>query len=180
MKTLIALAGPAGAGKSTAAEILAREHGFHRERFAAPLKAMFRSLLWCANLGQEEIDRMTEGDLKQTPHPALMGRTPRHAMQTLGTEWARDTISPDLWVGLARRRIEPMRRRGKAIAFEDCRFENEAQLVRALGGVVIRLEGRGGIPGDHASERPLPADIVIDNSGGIAALADALERAVFR
>ena len=35
---------------------------------------------------------------------------------------------------------------------DDCRFENEADAVRKLGGFVMGLTGRGGLPGKHASE----------------------------
>ena len=84
---LIGFCGAAGAGKTHAATLLARDWGYSRVRFAGPLKAMLHAL------GLTEAD--TDGAAKDQPADLLGGRTPRHAMQTLGTEWGRALISPD-------------------------------------------------------------------------------------
>lgn len=50
----------------------------------------------------------------------------------------------------------------------DCRFENEAQRIRDLGGQVWKIEREGAGAGNHASEQELPGeliDLVIDNNG---------------
>ena len=49
---------------------------------------MLRKLLACQGADAEMIRRMIDGDLKEAPTPLLEGRTPRHAMQTLGTDGA--------------------------------------------------------------------------------------------
>lgn len=165
---LIGLAGPAGSGKSAAAEILA-EIGFARLRFAAPLKAAFRGLLSELGVSAERIERMVEGDLKEVPAPELANRTPRFAMQTLGTEWGRDIMDRDFWsrpMGeLAAFTVD----QGGLALFEDVRFPNEAQAVRAAGGLVVMLTGRGAvISGNHSSEGfEFEPDAVIDNSGSL-------------
>ncbi|QKV18700.1 deoxynucleotide monophosphate kinase [Oricola thermophila] len=160
-KRVIALAGPIGAGKSTAAQYLADRHGYERIRFAAPLKSMMRAFYASAGLDPVEIEARIEGGLKEAPDPVLLGRTPRRAMQTLGTEWGRNLIAPELWVhawsGAARRA-------GLVVA-EDCRFANEAAAVRELGGIVIGIEcpWRPRPADGHASEDGVEVDVTIAN-----------------
>lgn len=149
---LVAFTGPAGSGKSTAAAAL-EEAGFTRVRFAGPLKAMMTAFYTNCALDPWEIDARIEGERKQTPDPLLGGKTPREAMQTLGTEWGRDTLWPDLWVNAWRERVQRLLDMGISVVCEDCRFPNEAETIRALGGVVVGVYGRGGIGTEHASER---------------------------
>lgn len=174
---LVGLCGPAGSGKSTAAAILA-EWGYTRLRFAAPLKAALRAMLAEAGVTEAEAARMIEGDLKEAPHAALAGRTPRHAMQTLGTEWGRALIHPDLWVRLTMCRAEAILAAGGRVVIEDVRFPNEAAAVQGVEVDHMRgvrelwaMAGRGGIPSDHESEaQPLLADMVLHNSDSLEAL----------
>lgn len=171
---LVAFAGPAGSGKSTAAAFL-EEAGYHRTRFAAPLKSMLRSFLTHCALDTEEVERRVEGGLKEAPDRLLGGKTPREAMQLLGTEWGRDRISPDLWVGVWREQTERLLGMGISVVVEDCRFPNEAEAIRALGGAIVEVVGRGGIGMDHASERfEFEADYRIDNSGTPEELHEAV------
>lgn len=84
-------------------------------RFAGPLKAMLREL---------GID--PDGDKDAKP-PVLCGRTVRYALQTLGTEWGRETIHQDLWCRCV---IDKIIRDQCAIALlDDLRFPNEAAVL---------------------------------------------------
>lgn len=143
---LVALTGLAGCGKSTAADYLIRAHGFVRVKFSGPLKDMLRAI--------GLTDRHIEGDLKEEPCALLCGQTPRYAMQTLGTEWGRDTIDPALWQHLWHERAADVLDQGGRVVVDDCRFPNEAGAVRALGGTVVLLEGRatGIATSSHSSE----------------------------
>lgn len=160
---VIALTGPAGSGKSTVSDYLASHYGYTKTKFAKPLKDM------CRALGMTES--MIEGDLKEVPEPWLGDRTPRHVMQTLGTEWGRKCMGEDFWVELWENRVM------LPTVVDDCRFPNEAAAVRRMGGRVIRLDGRGGIDGNHASEAGCGiADEVICNDGSIADLQARVRR----
>lgn len=144
-RTVIAFTGLAGSGKSTVAEHLTRHHGFTRVRFAGPLKEMMRAL----GLTEAEI----EGDRKEVPCELLGGRTPRYAMQTIGTEWGRNIIARDLWIRAWRAAVDKLPA-GASVVVDDCRFPNEADAVRALGGVLVRIvrPGAGAGAAGHISE----------------------------
>lgn len=173
MTRIIALTGAAGSGKSTAAEIL-EERGFVRIKFAEPLKKMLAALYSTVGLSPDDIYERIEGEMKERVDPHLLMRTPRLAMQTLGTEWGRDCIGEDLWTDLWSFRVDRARERGFSVVVDDCRFPNEAATVRGLGGTIIKMVGRGGIPGTHASEQGIDGDITFDNTGSRGALRSFL------
>lgn len=165
---IIALSGPAGSGKSTAAAFL-QDKGYTLVKFAAPLKAMCRAI----GLDDEHI----EGGMKERPLDWLQGKSPRQFMQMLGTEFGRDCIGPHFWVGLWERAALDVLDQGGRVVCDDCRFSNEADAVRKLGGVVVRLAGRGGLAGGHASESmDWEADVTLQNCGAISDLHGELWR----
>ena len=165
---IIGLCGLAGAGKSTAARHLVERHGFVRRPFAALLKGMLRYLLHAQGVPAGDVERMVDGDLKEVLSPHFGGRTPRLAMQTLGTEWGR-ALSPDLWVNAWARSIDGLER----VVADDVRFENEASTVRRMGGSVVKVirPGVTALAGDHASEAGVIADVNMINIGTPAEMA---------
>lgn len=173
MKPLvIGLAGRVGSGKTTAARHLVEAHGYRRTRFAEPLKAMLRAM----GLTEEHVD----GALKEVPCALLGGHTPRYAMQTLGTEWGRQMLSPTIWTEAwgALLDREGLGLPGFPVVADDCRFQTEAAAVRARGGVVIRIARPGvdAAPVVHASEiLDFEPDVTIENVEGDP---DALRRAL--
>lgn len=146
---LIGFTGRKGSGKDTAATALTAR-GFHLQKFADPLKDMLRALLRFQGVSEETIERMMEGDLKELETPFLGGRSPRRAMQTLGTEWGREIVNGDLWVNVAVRAAHQRER----VVFADIRFPNESAAIRNAGGCVYRIT-RGALTDDdaHVSER---------------------------
>lgn len=156
-RVLIAFTGLAGAGKTTAAMHLVKHRGFHRVRFAGPLKAMMAAL----GLDQTEID----GDRKELPCDLLCGKTPRQAMQWLGTEFGRNLIGPDLWIRAWQAAVAAQPA-GVPVVVDDCRFPNEADAIRVLGGTLVRIERPGaGTASVHESEQHvLPYDRILQNT----------------
>lgn len=120
-------AGPAGSGKDTAASALYPK-GFEKLSFAQPLKNALRVMGFPEPSTQEA---------KEVIIP-WVGLSWRHLAQTLGTEWGRKMIHPDLWAKIAMRSLDP---NGKYVV-TDVRFENEATAIREVGGLIIHLEGR--------------------------------------
>ena len=117
-----------------------------------------------------------EGDLKETPTELLAGQTPRFAMQTLGTEWGRELMGPDIWANAWAHAATLILNEGGKVVVDDCRFPNELEAVRRVGGVAINiLRPSLRIPWEHKSESyELPADHTIVNDHDRARLLDRL------
>jgi hypothetical protein len=97
-------------------------------------------------------------------------------MQTLGTDWGRDLISPNLWTLLAHQRLL---RNGPGMVIPDIRFENEAAWVRDHGGMVIHLTRPDAEPVQkHPSEngvKRLPQDVQLFNIGTLEELQSSVK-----
>ena len=170
---VVAFTGLAGSGKSTATRHLVEQHGYTLVKFAGPLKDMMRAI----GLSERHI----EGDLKEEPCDLLQGKTPRHAMQTLGGEWGRNCIGDGFWVGLWRARAEAILAAGGRVVTDDCRYPNEAKTIRRLGGDIYKMWGRGGIAGSHESERGCgDSDLTIINVGSIDELHGKVDEVLKR
>jgi hypothetical protein len=172
---IIALAGCAGVGKDTVAEIL----GWPVVRFADPLKE------FCAQVfGWSDVQLNGPSALREQPDPAWKRPdgtclSPREALQKLGTEWGR-ACHPDVWARAGIRRAQAME--PGPVLITDCRFINEARAVRAAGGEVwlITRPGTGG--SSHPSECEVQslefrmlANLTIENVGSKAELRAMVE-----
>lgn len=154
---LLALAGKARVGKDTIGRFLVSEFGFEHYYFAKPLKDMVSALGFL-----ESEHQTSEAKERVIPH---IGRSVRYLWQTLGTEWGREMVHPDLWLLLAARRWEQVKAAMTVDSFApngmvitDCRFDNEACWVRQAGGVVFHVQGSNELAGmsaqagSHSSE----------------------------
>lgn len=181
---LIGLYSPAPqSGKSTVASHLFDRYGYSIVPFAGTLKEMFRVLLLDLGLSRQEAD-LALYDEKEKPLDVLGGKTPRHAMQTLGTEWGRQCLSSDLWVRAWLAQVEQAERvHQRNVVADDVRFPEEAAAIRAAGGVVVRIVRPGaaeaaGKTMAHASEGALKDfdfDYTIQNIDGVAGLRQAVD-----
>lgn len=168
---VIGLTGLMNSGKSTVADYLVTHRDFVRLKFTQGLKEMMRAL----GLSEDEI----EGVLKEMPSEKLNGRTPRYAMQTLGTEWGRTHMGHDFWVNLLVQKAHRMEF-GTNIVIDDCRFPNEAVAIqRDLQGRVWKLvRGVQPMGVGCASEKEqvyVYADTVLYNNGTLDDLLKKVE-----
>lgn len=176
-EVVVGFSGYAQTGKDTAASCLL-EQGFVRGAFADKMKTALIALDPFIDSGRRlsEVD----GAIIETPSGPILSeaakRIPevRRLLQRLGTEAGRKTIGEDVWARALLDTGVPVK-----LVISDVRFPNEADAIRALGGLVVRVERPGmGPVNDHESEVALDHydfDAVIDNDGSIVDLANKLE-----
>lgn len=202
---IIAFTGSAGTGKDTAADILATHCGFTKLAFADALRAEVQAafnvpaelltrrdlkempttalaLVECADMGfsgslaRYEMAQGSMLDWSWLKKP----RSPREIMQLWGTEYRR-AQRVNYWLDLLRGRIRQLHALDGRTRFviTDCRFENEAAMIRAMGGVVWQITRTDVQPveGQHASATDgtkLHPSVVIDNSSTLHSLREAM------
>lgn len=170
---IIGLTGRMGSGKSTAVSIL---ECLNREstavvKFAQPLYDL------------QEAAYKRIGSVYQRPFNFIKDRK---LLQWLGTEWGRGTISETLWVDLWSAETQHLLDMGTSLVVsDDVRFDNEAQMVKAMGGSVVqiisdatekRIDTKAGIS-NHASEAgvdPKLVDYIVYNNGSLAEFENSL------
>lgn len=169
---IIGICGAPGSGKGEAAKVLIKR-GFANGKFSHALKEMFRTLLRYRGFGEDTIERMIDGDLKEVPCPQLCGKTPRHAMQTLGM-WGRNDIDKDIWVDTE----FDAQWAQENLVFDDVRAANEEKAIQKKGGVVIQITGRVGSESNHDLEKFIPNNpvAVIENGGTLAELREKVDQ----
>jgi hypothetical protein len=180
---IVGLCGPAGAGKSTASIYLCKTIPAFTLSFASPIKAMIRRLLELSGYAPKDAQNLVVDPTRKNEElENLPGYTPRQLLQTLGTEWARNSLHPDFWCQVAAVRLNSNIRLNKITVFDDVRFENEAALIRVLGGIVIGIRGRAAeLPPSaaaHASEQGVEPDFWIDNTGTVDDLHRKLDEVI--
>lgn len=148
---IVGFTGKARAGKDTAGRFLFDKYGFATYAMAHPLKAMLGAI----GFPPEKFQTTEE---KEAIIPSL-GVSYRHLAQTLGTDWMRDKVNPQGWVLLAKNAFDYTRTLGSCpgLAITDVRFDNEAQMVREQGGLVVHIlanrdSGLQGATKNHVSE----------------------------
>jgi hypothetical protein len=140
--SLVAFTGPFGSGKSTAAKGLFPK--FVRISFAEPIRQMLMAADLCA---PDDFLR------KEEPIEWLGGVTPRKMMQTLGTEWGRDTIYKRIWIAIAEKRVKEKLDMGISVVIDGCRFNDEAEMVHRMGGIIVHIAREGHtVSSTHSSE----------------------------
>jgi len=178
---LIGLSGKAGSGKTDgAAQYLVEHYGYRAFAFADPLKELLAMAL---DFSAEQL----HGTLKEVPDPRI-GKSPRWCMQYIGTEVFKKRIYARIWIEhletdlAAFRAVHPER----PAVVTDVRFADEAQALKKLDALLIRLERAGaGAPGGipkHISETELDDwqawDYVVDNNGDLTTLHAMLDRII--
>ncbi len=132
MTKIIGLIGAAGSGKDTVAQLL----GYKKLSFAGTVKDVASVAF---DWDRELLEGLTpESRAFRETVDEYWGVTPRLAMQKIGTEMFRDLISKDFWLKRLRKEIE--KAGDTPVVITDCRFQNEADFIRELGGTIVYIK----------------------------------------
>ena len=146
MNKLIGLCGFIGSGKGTVAKILVEEHGYAEDSFAATLKDAVAAVFgWPRHMLEGDTEESRAWREEVDPWwSEKMGKpiTPRWVLQYWGTDLCRTHFHPDIWILSLERKLLNSDRN---IVIADCRFPNEVEMIKRLGGEVWRVK-RGAEP----------------------------------
>ena len=200
-----------GTGKDTVADFLKSDFNFVRVGFADPIKRFVKDLfdfsdeqIWGPSEHRNKPDTRyirrqagAFGTLDGRPSPREhLYLTPRYALQTLGNEWGRDTVGPNVWINYAlkvAKKIESgfdydqnkgvyldqtLETHRQDVVFSDLRYRNELECIKKEKGYVVRIKRCVQFVEsmNHASEIGLldvddsEFDYIINNNGTIDSL----------
>lgn len=161
MTQIIGLLGPAGSGKSTAAQYLERKLGAKRYALADPLKKIVRRAF---DLSFPQLYGSQKE--KETIDPRY-NLSPRQLMQMIG-EAQRSVFGEDVWVDHILDRIMDEDQPNFAVV-EDVRYVNEASRLRENGAIILKLnrpDRPTSTDASHSSENQwdlAPFDCIVNN-----------------
>lgn len=170
---VIGFSGKAGAGKDTAA-LYFINNGYVKFSFAGVLK---RASMILFNLTEDHLSN--EG--KNIPLDKWNGRSPRELLQWLGTDVMRNQFDKDFFIIHAKHEITELLMHNKGVVITDVRFENEAQLIHSMGGMIFNItrNDRTKIQNEsHESEKGLPEEwcVQVVNDQDITHLHQKIEK----
>jgi len=163
---IIGLTGKKGCGKSSVARIIAEEWNYGIKSFATPIKLMLSAM------GLTD-DELYNPEKKEEIIPKF-GKSPRELMQLLGTEFGRTLVSQNIWVSSLEKNLDD-----NNYVIDDVRFANEAAMIRAHGGVIVRVvRGLDDTPDEHVSEAGINSELINYEIQNISCFATDLKLAV--
>jgi hypothetical protein len=141
MSRIVAFCGFIGAGKTSAANALV-EMGYEKISFADPLKDAVSAVFgWDRKRlsGLNPTDRAWREE-PDTFWTEALGKpvTPRWALQYVGTEVFRNTLSHDVWAIALEARMNA--RPDAKFVIDDCRFSNEQFTIKQCGGTLVWID----------------------------------------
>ena len=177
---IIALTGKKGCGKSIASEHINKLYNSHKLSFSTPLKKAISEIFDFRNNECYDVNKKEIIDYR-------WGLSPRELMQTIGTEVFREKINEilpnlhmpynNIWISNMYFRIRDIEEEYKhsiykynTYVIDDCRFEDEYNFVKNLGGYVIKINRNQEIyskTDTHESEKGCSFDFEIENNGSV-------------
>jgi len=160
--SVIGLTGYAQSGKDTVASILVEKYGYTRIAFAEKIRDFLygiNPMVACSPTGylQDLVNLVGWDNAKQEPQV-------RRLLQDLGIS-ARELLDENIWITSALSKVS----KGDRVVVTDVRFENEAMMIKLMGGQLWRVKRVGfGPVNEHVSESELDGykvDQIFVNNG---------------
>lgn len=167
---IIGLVGKAGSGKDTVASYLISIYGFRKLSFASNLKDAVAVIFGWDRSKLEGISK-EDREWRETPDPywsKVLGYdiTPRYALRYIGTDMFR-VFNPNIWLDSCFKDIDLEQN----YVITDCRFPNEADRIKSMGGILIKIKRNNIISNsEHASEKyidSIDVNYAINNNYGL-------------
>lgn len=194
--TIIALAGKAGAGKDTFADVLVKNHGFIRVALADPLRELCSKVfrldynlfldydkkdkeIHKVILDYHHIDKIREYIQEEWNYEinyqtrelleewyAEEFHTPRDILRCVGTKLIRNCIDSDIWIDLA---FEKIKKAGGNVVITDCRFQNERDAFSNGGALLVLIKRDDDKYENHEHDlgEEYEYDVVFDNNSSL-------------
>ena len=159
-------------GKDTVAGIiLEHDNTYTLLSFAEPIK---QALSIIHVIPKEYFD---DPNKKEKPLSEWNNLTPRSLAQWLGTDIYRNQFDQNVWLRNMKLRIGEL----KNVIITDIRFDNEANFIKELGGIIIKVDAsvRKNKSDNHISENGIDeklVDIIVDNNGSFEDLNKSIKK----
>ena len=144
---IIGICGLIGSGKGTVADFLVEQRGFTKISFADKLKDGVASVFgWDREMLEGNTGESRNWREKVDPYWSTeLGKpvTPRLVLQLFGTDCMRNGFYDGIWVSLVKQQL--LAHPETDFVIPDVRFENEAEMIRSIGGKLWRVK-RGDDP----------------------------------
>lgn len=136
---IVGICGFMGSGKDTIAKILIDNNGFEKISFSGILKDIISIIFgWdrdmlegCTKESRQWREQVDEWWATRLGIPNL---TPRWILQYWGTDVCRNHFHEEIWIAAVEKKIFGLK--NKKIVITDCRFPNEIDMIKKLGGKI--------------------------------------------
>lgn len=166
---IIGITGKKFSGKDTVGNYLVEKYDYKQYAYATALKLAVKDIF-------EFTDEQLNTELKEVVD-TRWNITPRRVLQYVGTDLFRNQsnvlfpdIGCDFWIKVLERKILKQLNENPdtKIVITDIRYKNEAELVKKLGGNIIKLNRDTNMTDNHTSETSIDEiniDYEINNNG---------------
>lgn len=174
MPQIVCISGKIGSGKTTLSKYIQSsvnlsegKYPYERKSFAENVRQVTSIL---TGIGVEDLRSDVDKNRFITEYQKTIGEI----LQNVGTGM-RQTVHPDVWINSLFSIFTP----DSYWIIDDVRFENEAEKIKAMGGILIRLEGDPGLA-RAKSQRNLNhiSETALDNYTGFSIKINTNENSV--
>ncbi len=173
---IIGITGQKFSGKNTLGDYFVENYNYEQIAYADALKDAVKCIF---DFDDEQLYGSKKEEIDE-----FWGITPRQVLQFVGTDLFRNhihellpSIGKDIWIHVVKRKIinKMKKKPNSCFVITDARFNNEVDMIKQLGGTVIKLRRNTGHQDNHESEiliDSLPSDYEFENNGSKEELYD--------